>query len=280
MSKKNFIGVDLGGTSVKAARVEDENIVKTFENATPANSDDPQIAIDAVINAIEKVIDENTTAIGIGVPSVVDRRNGIVYDVQNIPSWKEVHIKDILNKKFNLPIYVDNDANCFAIGEKIFGKGQQYENFVGLTLGTGLGSGIVNRGRLLDDANCGSGEFGEIPYLNFNYEYYCSSSYFSNIVETSGKDLYDRAIDGDAEAVKYFYEFGLHISSAVKLVVLSIDPQMVVFGGSISKSFKLFEQGMIDGFKDFPYQKSIADLDIFVSDLNNAALYGAAALCF
>lgn len=78
-------------------------------------------------------------AIGIGVPSVVDREKGIVYNVVNIPHWEEVHLKEILEACFSVPVYVDNDANCFALGERIFGEGKTVDNFVGLTLGTGLG---------------------------------------------------------------------------------------------------------------------------------------------
>ena len=76
-------------------------------------------------------------AIGIGVPSVVDREKGIVYNVVNIPHWEEVHLKEILEARFSVPVYVDNDANCFALGERIFGDGKTVDNFVGLTVGYG-----------------------------------------------------------------------------------------------------------------------------------------------
>lgn len=280
MSNKNVVGVDLGGTTVKAARIEGVEILKTIHNVTPASGDDPQAAIDAVIRTIESVLNDSTTAIGIGVPSVVDRKQGIVYDVQNIPSWKEVHLKEILTKRFSLPVFVDNDANCFAIGEKIFGKGNKYQNFVGITLGTGLGAGIINNSRLLDDANCGSGEYGEVAYLDSNYENYCSSAFFNEKIKISGKDLYDLAMKQDKVALEHFCTFGKHLANAIKVVVLTVDPQMIVLGGSISKSFQFFEKAMRDELMNFPYQKSIKNLDIFVSDLENSALYGAAALCY
>ena len=80
-----------------------------------------------------------------------------------------------------MPVYVDNDANCFALGERIFGEGKTVDNFVGLTLGTGLWGGIIQNGMLLADANCGSGEFGMIPYHGQIMEYFCSGSYFMNV---------------------------------------------------------------------------------------------------
>jgi len=80
------------------------------------------------INVLKEIIcqlkTDKTIAIGIGVPSVVDRKRGIVYNVQNIKDWDEVHLKSLLENEFNVPVYVDNDANCFAYGEKIFGKGK------------------------------------------------------------------------------------------------------------------------------------------------------------
>ena len=99
-------------------------------------------------------------------------------------------MKEILEACFSVPVYVDNDANCFALGERIFGEGKTVDNFVGLTLGTGLGGGIIQNGKLLADANCGSGEFGMIPYQGQILEYFCSGSYFMNVWGVDGKEMY------------------------------------------------------------------------------------------
>ena len=174
------IGIDLGGTEIKAGRIKGEKLVALVTNPTPKTNDE-RMVVDAIIETIKQIIMPKTEAIGIGIPSVVDVEKGIVYDVMNIPSWKEVYLKYLLEEEFKIPVYVNNDANCFAIGERIYGKGKSFENFVGLTLGTGLGAGIIQNGHLLKDANCGSGEFCVVPYLDNDYENYCSGMYFQNL---------------------------------------------------------------------------------------------------
>lgn len=275
---KEVIGIDLGGTTIKVGRVGNEKIEEIAVSPTP-KTDDPMVVVDAIVETISKIVTDNTSAIGIGIPSVVDVEKGIVYDVMNIPSWKEVPIKSLLEEKLKLPVFVNNDANCFAIGEKIYGEGKDFQHFVGVTLGTGLGAGIIQNNRLLKDANCGSGEFCVVPYRDSNYEDYCSSFFFSKY-DTNGKELFERMENGDGDAKKIFDEFGFHLANLVKLIVASIDPQMVVFGGAISKSFELFKDAMFKEMMNFEYANSMKKLEVRVSSIENQGIYGAAALCY
>ena len=278
MNSKEVIGIDLGGTSIKVGRISEGKIDVTATHSTPKTTNEEEVT-QCIIDTIKQVMQPTTQAIGIGIPSVVDIQKGIVYDVMNIPSWKEVPIKDILENEFNVPVYVNNDANCFAIGEKIFGKGKAYEHFVGLTLGTGLGAGIIQKGRLLEDANCGSGEFCVVPYRESDYEHYCSGMFFQMLKE-DGQDVYDRAKQRDERALNIFEELGFHMANLVKLVVSTIDPQMIVLGGSVSQSFSLFKEAMYQELKNYEYTNSIKKLKIEVSDTENSAILGAAALCY
>ena len=271
---KEVIGIDLGGTTIKVGRVGNESIEEIAVSPTPKTDNAME-----VVEAISKVVTDNTSAIGIGIPSVIDVEKGIVYDVMNIPSWREVPIKSLLEEKLKLPVFVNNDANCFAIGEKIYGEGKDFQHFVGVTLGTGLGAGIIQNERLLKDANCGSGEFCVVPYRDSNYEDYCSSFFFSKY-DTNGKELYEKMKNGDQDAKKIFDEFGFHMANLVKLIVASIDPQMVVFGGAISRSFDLFKDAMFKEMMNFEYANSMKKLEVRVSSIENQGIYGAAALCY
>lgn len=280
MKEKNvYIGVDLGGTNMRAGRIENGHLVEQSNAPTPKNARNCEETLDALIAVIRNVWNEDVSAIGIGVPSVVDRKRGIVYNVMNIPHWEEVPLKDILEARFSLPVYVDNDANCFALGERIFGVGQGFENFVGLTLGTGLGGGIIQKGKLLADANCGSGEFGMLPYQGQVLEYYCSGSYFMNVWGVDGKEMYDRAMLADEKALEAYRQLGIHVSAAIKMVVLTVDPEMIVFGGSVAAAHSLFEESMYEDLNDFAYPNSIKNLRIYFSTLENPGLFGAASLC-
>lgn len=278
--KKTYIGVDLGGTNIRAGRIQGDTLMAEESSPTPRNAQNQAETLDALIKIIHSVWDEDVSAIGIGVPSVVDRQKGIVYNVANIPHWEEVPLKAILEVHFPVSIHVDNDANCFALGERIFGVGRSYENFVGLTLGTGLGGGIIQRGKLLADANCGAGEFGMLPYKDHILEYYCSGSYFTNVWGVNGKEMYDRAQQGDAKALEAYRQLGVHVAAAIKIVVLSVDPEMIVFGGSVASAHALFEESMHESLKDFIYPNSIKRLKIHFSELKNPGLFGAASLCY
>ncbi|SEF42135.1 ROK family protein [Parabacteroides chinchillae] len=281
MEKKNsVIGVDLGGTNMRAGRIKDGILIAKNTIPTPKQAKNCEETLGALIEVIHSVWDESVTAIGIGVPSVVDRMRGIVYNVANIPHWEEVHLKEILEKEFSVTVYVDNDANCFALGERIFGDGRDIENFVGLTLGTGLGGGIIQRGKLLSDANCGSGEFGMLPYKDKILEYYCSGSYFMNVWGVDGKEMHARAMRGEAEALEAYRQLGIYIAAAIKIVVLTVDPEMIIFGGSVASAHMLFEESMRENLKDFDYPNSIKKLQIRYSTMEDPGIVGAASLCY
>lgn len=275
---KNIIGIDVGGTKIVGGRIED-GVVSHLNEADTRAFEGGETTIGVLKGVIESLITPTTAAIGIGVPSVVDREKGIVYNVQNIKGWDEVHLKSILEKKYKLPVYIDNDANCYAIGERIFGKGKDYLHFVAITLGTGVGGGIIQNGHLLNDANCGSGEFGELPYLDSILEEYCGSRFFIREGGMSGYDVAMKAKENNQEALQLYRQYGKHLSQLVKMIMLTIDPEAIIMGGSITKSFSLFGQSMYDGLKNFPYPKSVEKLKIIPSNLQNTGVLGAGALC-
>lgn len=275
-----YIGVDLGGTNMRAGRVENDCLVAQASERTPKSPKDTSETIDLLERVIRSVWTPEVSAIGIGVPGLVDRQNGIVYNLVNIPHWDVVPLREILEARFGTRVVIDNDANCFALGERVFGVGRQYENFVGLTLGTGLGGGIIQRGRLLADSNCGSGEFGMVPYRDNILEYYCSGSYFMNVWGVDGKTMYERAQKGDTEALEAYRQLGEHIGAAVKLVMLTVDPEMIVFGGSVAAAHELFEESLWESLRDFAYPNSVKRLRILFSEMENPAILGAASLCY
>lgn len=275
-----YIGVDLGGTNMRAGRVENDCLVAQASERTPKSPKDTAETIDLLERVIRSVWTPEVSAIGIGVPGLVDRQNGVVYNLVNIPHWDVVPLREILEACFGVRVVIDNDANCFALGERVFGVGRQYENFVGLTLGTGLGGGIIQQGRLLADSNCGSGEFGMMPYQDNILEYYCSGSYFMNIWGVDGKTMYERALKGDAEALEAYRQLGEHIAAAVKIVMLAVDPEMIVFGGSVAAAHALFEESLWENLRDFAYPNSVKRLRIFFSEMENPAILGAASLCY
>jgi glucokinase len=232
-----------------------------------------------LIDAISTLFDDTVSGIGIGVPSVVDVDRGIVYTVQNIPSWKEVHLKDALERRFHVPVHVNNDANAFALGEFHFGKGKGYRNLVGIAIGTGLGAGLIIEGRLYSGTNCGAGEIGTIPYKERTIENYCSGEFFTRFFSMSGEEAFARAGKGDPDALRAFHDFGVEMAQAVLVALYAYDPEIIILGGSISRAFEFFKESMMQKLTStFAFQHVLKRVVIDKSELPDIALLGAAAL--
>jgi len=274
-----ILGIDLGGTNVRVGLIENNSLVRV-ESLPITKTDNAIDVVNDIANLIERFHGSEIKGIGIGVPSVVDVVRGVVYDVQNIPSWKEVHLKELLEDRFKLPVYVNNDANCFVAGEKYFGKGKNHKDIVGLIIGTGMGAGIVINEKLYAGKNCGAGEFGTIPFKDKTYEYYCSGQYFNDELKTSGEELFIKAEKGDKEAIQIFAEYGANLGEAIKLIMYALDPEIIILGGSVSKSFVWFKETMFESISHFAYANSVSNITIEVSKIENVAILGAAALYY
>ncbi len=277
MDNNTVIGVDLGGSNAFVARVRGHEIEDTYLQDISARST-RETVMDELIYSIDQVMSADVKGLGIGVPGLVEHATGMVYDVVNIPSWKEVALKKLLEEKFKRPVFLNNDANCFAMGEYYFGQNQKYSDLVGLIIGTGLGAGIVLDGNIYNGANGGAGEFGMLPYLDHNYEYYASGQFFSHQYGRSGKDLFQKANAGDKEALHIFAEFGFHLGKAIMAIVYALDPEIIILGGSVSKAFPYFEEFMWKSFKEFEYQQALRNLQIKVMSNEYIPVLGAAAL--
>lgn len=279
MASEKIIGIDLGATNIRGAVVENEAISAITSRRIQTKGTEQQV-LDDVYSLVDALINDDVKAIGIGVPSVVDVKKGIVYDVVHIPSWKEVHLKELLENRYHISVFVNNDANCFALGEYYFGKGKGADNMVGLTIGTGVGAGLIVNKQLYAGANCGAGEFGMVDYLDQNYEYYCSGSFFQNVYGLNGEQVFKDAQQGDAHALKLYREMGLHLGNAIKMIMYTCDPELIILGGSVQLAFEFFEQTMWQRIKTFAFTKSIDRLQIKTSALENSGIFGAAALYY
>ena len=280
MRKKRdvVLGVDIGGTNIKVGQVSGNKINQTA--LTVVNpSDSMETTLKNLFKVIEELMTDTVEAIGIGVPAVVDVESGIVYDVQNIPSWKKISLKKLVQDEFGIPVYINNDANCFLLGEKWFGKAQAYSNCIALSLGTGLGMGISINNKLYNGVLCGAGEIGMVPYLDGILEHYTGSFFFEEKYGQSALSLYEKALLKDEMALRAFEDYGFHLSEAVKIILYMYAPEAIILGGSISNSFPFFKKTLKAGLNSFAYQKQIEHLIIEKSDLVDSPLLGASALC-
>lgn len=279
MKQKLVLGIDLGGTKISAGIVNEEKIEKNISVKINAAGSVEEV-LQHVFDITDELMNGSVTSIGIGVPGLVDSELGIVFDVMNIPSWKEVALQKHMHERYGLPIYINNDANCFALGEFYFGKGKGYNSVIGLTIGTGLGAGLILNKKLFVGKNFGAGEFGMIDYLDHIYEYYASGQYFNNVYGIDGEIVFKNAKKGDPEALKMYEEMGMHLGNAIKTIIYALNVELIILGGSVRNAYPFFSKTMWQQIKTCGFKKSAEDLKIEISELKNSGILGAAALAF
>lgn len=271
------IGVDIGGTNIRAGLVSKGTIIRQNQR-TLKNKHSMEATLAQLMEVISPLTSYPYTGIGIGVPSVVDTVNGIVYDVANIPAWKRVELKQIVQERFQVPVHINNDVNCFVLGEYNYGVAKGFGSLVGITLGTGMGSGLIFDHVLYTGHNCGAGEIGLMPYLDKTLEDYVGSQFFIAKTGKSAEELWRAALAGEKQAIALWEEFGWHLGKALKIVMYAYDPEAIVLGGSISQAYDFFEKSMLEVLKDFEYPNTLKQLKVLVSQKANISLLGAASL--
>lgn len=275
MKNDLIIGVDMGGTNMRAGHVQDGKVSDIISRRINAKGSADEV-LEELFALIDELFNSNIKAIGIGFPGLAV--NGIAYDVYNIPSWKEVALQQAIEQRYAVPALINNDANCFAAGEFYFGKGQGKDSMVGLAVGTGLGAGIILNKKLYSGKACCAGEFGMVPYLDKYFEYYASGQFFQNIHHVDGESVFNQASEGDEIALSLYREFGKHFGNSIKMILYTVDPELIVLGGSVRKAYHFFEKSMWAQIDTMELRKGLENFSIEISELENSAILGAAAL--
>ena len=275
--KKYVLGLDIGGTKISSGLNEKGVIFDRIETKTPSEESQEYI-LETIADQISHYRPYEFRAIGIGIPGLVDPHLGIVYNLANIPSFQKVPLKDFLENRFNVPVVVNNDANCFTLGEYYFGAAKAHSHVVGITLGTGIGTGIIANSHLYTGYICGAGEWGGVPYLDKTFEDYCSSKFFEKVYCENSKKLAKKARDKDPVALRAFGIYGEHLGMLVNRILYTYAPEAIVIGGSIRKAYPLFENTMHRAIGKFPYKAISENLKVYVSELDDSAILGAISL--
>jgi glucokinase len=247
MSATHAIGVDLGGTKILAGVVtRDGEVIRRHERPTPHDSQESVIAELQV--AIEVLLDDEVAAIGFGVPSPIDEPNGVVVECVNLP-LVDSPLRDLMRERFGLPIGLDNDANAAAIAEWRVGAGRGVDNLVMLTMGTGLGGGIITRGKPFRGAKGGGTELGHVVIVHDGRP--CQGAcrgrghlepYVTGLAATkAAQEAFGPAADAhrlvrlanehDATARGILAEIGGYLGSGMGSFVNIFEPQLIVIGG-------------------------------------------------
>lgn len=276
-SKHLYIGVDIGGTSMVAARFSESEMFEIAEIDTGADRPAAEI-MQSLFQVIRRVMSEEVVGIGIGMPGFMDAESGEILLINNIPSFNGFSVKKAVADEFKLPVFQSNDANCFALGEAWFGAGKPYKNMVGVTLGTGLGGGIIMNRKIHTGLAGGAGELGCFSFKGGIVEDSCSAALFAKKYDSTGAELYKLAKEGDPQALAAFDELGSNIGEMLRTVMFILAPEAFVIGGSIAKGWEFLETSIRKELDLFPVAIISSKTQLVRAELENAGLYGAAAL--
>jgi glucokinase len=250
------IGVDLGGTNLRAAAVNANGEVLA-RVSVPANYDaGPLKVVNEIVAAIRKVRDHldngELRGVGIGVPGFIDIERGVVIGSSNLPGFNDFPVRDEIQQHLGIPIILENDANAAALGEKWIGAGQNVKHLILLTLGTGIGGGVIADGKILHGSHGMAGEFGHMTVFpdgnpcgcgnNGCLEKHASATaiaamgrmmHFGHEINTA-EDVYVLALAGNARALQVFDSVGRALGIALASLINAFNfPLYLLSGGPL-----------------------------------------------
>ena len=256
------IGIDMGGTSVKYGVVRGHEILHTGEPIITGDFKGPKALIGEFVRRIHELKAQypDIRAVGVGVPGFVDVRRGVVHELTNVPGWKEVPIVRELTTATALPSFAENDANAMCYAEFAHGAGKGAENMIAVTLGTGVGGGLVLDGKLYRGSSFGAGELGQMtidsagplwahgnpgalegyigngPVAERAAVLYKKAKQKVTPEQCQPRFLAAAAKKGDAVAQQVWDEFTTRLAAGLASAVWLLNPDRIVIGGGISKA--------------------------------------------
>ncbi len=247
---KYYIGIDIGGTNLRAAILDEEcNLVDKLKISNEVE-EGPEYNLDKLILEIkERWSDKEIISVGVGCPGPLDIRSGTILVTPNLRTWEYFKLKEYLENKFDLPVFVNNDANVAGYSEAMVGAGKGAESVYYMTLSTGIGGGFIYKGEIVSGFNSIAAEIGNMiinedtyKHSNMNYgglEGQCSGVNIARISseiiggELTTKDVFEGAEKGNMELQKMLSEWVINVSKAIANIIVTVDPEVIVLGGSV-----------------------------------------------
>lgn len=285
-----YIGIDVGGSHIRIGILDEKfNIINSndlYINKQTFTED----TIKSIINLIKKIINEDVKYIGIGFPGTCDIKNNIVLKASNI-NYLKFDLVKILQKEFNIPIYIDNDANCAAIGEMYKGNLKNVKNGILLTVGTGIGSGIVINNKIYRGSSFNAGELGHMIFIKNGIECGCGKKGclekyaalsvlkkalgVNHIKEENIKEIFD---NDDTERIDKYNEWLENLAISIISIYNFLDPEKIVLGGGVCNIFEYIKPALMKKIEPI---RHIPNQNIIIEEAklgNDAGMVGAGIL--
>lgn len=305
MSTKIAIGIDFGGTSVKPGVVSGSKIIARSEPIPTRKHDSAESLLAAVFQdiAILRKQHPEVCALGAGLPGIVDGLNGRVRELSNVPGWRDVPLAALLREKTGLPSIIENDANAMAYAEWRFGAGGDRPNVICMTLGTGVGGGLILDGELFRGSQLGAGEIGQMiiephgvpgQYGNSGalekyvgnrqiaeraQRAYAAAGIARTPEELAPMFLQKAALGGDEIAAKLWEDIGFEIGIMLTNIVWLLNPDRIVIGGGVAKAGPLVFEPIKRAIRARTSAVYHEHLEVVPAELgNDGGIIGSAAL--
>lgn len=271
------IGIDIGGTHISAGIIANGKVLKLKKVDIPKSR---KAFFSKLFEVIDSLLGHGIKNIGVGFPAPVV--NGYIHEVQNLSFLGRTNLKSIIEKKYKkqkIKCFVENDANCFALAEQKCGSAKGKKNAVGITLGTGLGCGVIIGGKIYSGSTGSAGEISKIPYgSKVTLENTANSRFLKKISGKNPEELYWLAKKGNKKALNAWKKYGSQVGKVLAVVVNTIDPEIIVLGGKISTGYPLFKKQIMPEIKKYCFKYSSSKVRIAKSKLKNSGVMGAGLL--
>jgi len=289
-----IIGIDLGGTKIAGALANRRGRVLMDINIPTEASKGKKRVIENIkkaVDTLQRSKNARIRAIGIGVPGPIIYSKGIVIEPPNLPGWKKVHLKEVLEKEFKVPVYVDNDANCAALAEARFGAGKKAGDFIYMTVSTGIGGGIIIDHELYRGASGSAGEIGHTIVEHSHglkcgcgntgcLEAQASGTAIKKRTGLSAMAIHLKAQQGDKSALKEIETVAHYLGIGIANLVNVFNPELVVIGGGLSNMGELLLKPVRKEVKRYALTLPAKDVKIVRAKLgSDSGMLGAVALC-
>jgi len=292
MVEKAMLGVDIGGTKISCGIISTQGEILEKPYTIPTGGKDSEkVIVNRIFNAIDQVLVlaglkiTDISGIGIGATGPLDMKAGLILECPFLPTLNNFPLRETIHDKFKIPVFLDNDANCFALGECFFGAGRGQEIILGYTLGTGLGCATVINSTIFSGATQHACEIWPSPYRDKTIEYFVSGNGISRMyIESGGArksalEIAQLAYHGDIPAQQTWEQFGEHLAYAIAWGINTFDPDIVILGGSISNAIELFSPAMERFLRKYLCPLPAEKTKVVKAQLgDHAGLIGAACL--
>jgi glucokinase len=292
VTKRLVAGIDFGGTKIRTAIVDEVgNLVgEVAEEATGATRRPEQIA-DTMAATVRSAVRSahldvrDLEGVGVGSPGPLDLTTGTLLSPPNLPTMWGYPLSAELRARLGVPVRVNNDGNCFALGEAVFGSGRDARIVVGVTLGTGFGCGIVVERKIFEGATGTAAEVWCSPYREATFEEYGSARGLVRCYrrisgfEAEGQEIFRRAQAGETAAVEAWREYGTHLGIILSYLVNILDPDVIVVGGSVAAGWGFFADPALRSLRANVNPRPREHVRLVKASLGDlAGVLGAAAL--